>query len=128
MPLTLFKALLAQMANLNVMMVKHVARLTKKAMGAVLFLRLFVVKAGITVAGMHIFAVNMGVVANKLAVANIIAALFLMVFVVMIQRVRAALMEIIAVVMGHIFWAVAPMDPNVMYNTRAVSGHKFCLC
>ena len=67
-------------------------------MGAVLFLRLFVVKAGITVASITRFAVKMGVVANKLAVANIHAALFLMVFVV-----KTGLTV-----------TVAPMEPNAI--------------
>ena len=112
MPLRLFKALLAQMANLNVMMVRHVARITMEVMVAVLFLRVFVVQMGLSAAApMQTFAVGLPVAPMMKHVAQVtkVAALFLRVFVVKTG------------------FTVAPMQPNVIYNMGAVSDHNFCL-
>ena len=113
MPLRIFKALLAQMANLDVMMVRHVARRTMEVMVVVLFLRVFVVQMGLglsVVAPMQTIAVGLTVALQVKHVALVtLAALFLRVFVVKTG------------------FTVAPMQPNVIYNMGAVSGHNFCL-
>ena len=101
MPLILFKALLAQMANLDVMMVRHVARRTMEVMVVVLFLRVFVVQMGLglsVVAPMQTIAVGLTVALQVKHVALILnlAALFLRVFVVKTG------------------FTVAPMQPNVI--------------
>jgi hypothetical protein len=57
MPLRLFKALLAQMANWNALMKQLAASCPMEGMVAVLILKLFVVKTG-TVATMHRLAVS----------------------------------------------------------------------
>ena len=75
MPLRLFKALLAQMTKLYVMMVTHVARVSMEIMVAVLFLRQFVVKTGIPV-------VTRKQLAASLTVETMVVVLFLTLVVV----------------------------------------------
>ena len=66
----------------------------------------------------------------------IIAVIFLMVFVVKIQRVTVAPMQQLAVILVAVLFltlfvvdtTVATMELNVIYNMGVVSGHNFCLC
>ena len=121
MPLTIFKALLAQ-TNLNVVIELLVAQIMLEAMVAVLLLRLFVVKTGIPVA-------TRGLLAVSVTMDFMIVVLILTLFVVK-PGLRVAFLQQLAVIgvgilnavifpmlfVVNMWKVVAPMEPNVMSN------------